>query len=188
MKKIASLVATILIAVAVFVLPATAHAMSQKDLAGKVFLVDMSNDPSFKPDDGAQNERKLIMFNGNGKRYIINFVNTDGQGNITGFPHFGKENEDEYNKAIKSKKGYYKIDMDLPVKENDYQIKGNKIKMGEDWGTIQQNGPDDYVITWDSNSPSEIGGRAARGEALATDGTPYSQHLTLAKQQYKFKW
>lgn len=189
MKKYFEILIALLVAIGIAIIPANAHAMKQSDLGGKVFLVDVSGDKSYKLEDAnAQNEMLLIMFNKKGTRYVENFVNTDGQGNITGFPHYPKENRKEYNSAIKSKKGYYKIDMDMPVKGNDYQIKGNKVKMDNTWGTIQQNGPDDYTITWDSNSGSELVARAARTGSVSVEDTPYTQHLTLANQQYKFKW
>ena len=78
--------------------------------------------------------------------------------------------------------------MDMPVKDNDYQVKGNKVKMGDTWGNIQQNEPDDYIIAWDGNSGSELVARAARDGAVSVEDSPYTQHLVLANQQYKFKW
>lgn len=185
MKKWYGIFIALLMAIFVINVPETSYAMKQSDLGGKVFLVDMSNDENFEEDAGAQNERILYMFNKNGTRYIKNFVSTDGQGNITGFPHFGKENKKQYNKAIKSKKGYYAIDMDMSVKDNDYRVKGNKIKIDDTWGTIQENGPDDFVITWPRGNV-----RAMAQDALDGNDTssPNTQHFVLANQQYKFKW
>lgn len=167
-----------------------AHAMTQKDLGGKVFLVDVSGDENYELNDkGAQNEMVLIMFNKKGNRYVKNFVSTDGQGNITGFPRFGKENKNEYNKAISSKKGYYAIDMDMPVKGNDYRVKGNKIKMGDSWAIISEDAPNSYTINWqEGDSGAEIVSRYAKNGEVTASGPSHTQHLTLANQQYKFKW
>lgn len=189
MKKYFGIMVALLLGICIIIIPTNVHAMKQSALGGKVFLVDVSGDKSYRlNDDNAQNEMVLIMFNKKGTRYVKNFLITDGQGNITGFPHYPKENKKEYNSAIKSKKGYYKIDMDMPVKDNDYQVKGNKVKMGDTWGNIQQNEPDDYIIAWDGNSGSELVARAARDGAVSVEDSPYTQHLVLANQQYKFKW
>ena len=175
MKKYFRILIAVFVGIGVISISGSVHAMTNKDLAGKIYL---------RSGPKSENRRIVILFNGKGTGYRQFVAEVDENKNIDESKLTSNEKKD-YNNMLSSKNGYNKKQSDdsdfYPVKEGWMKIKhtksGDKIKLdgqnGPKWCKINGDDPNnftvDYVIDKDRNIVE-------------------TYTYQLSPQQYKFQW
>lgn len=112
MKKYFGIIIAFLVAIGIVIIPNDVHAMSNKDLAGKIYL---------RSSPKSENRRIVILFNGKGTGYRQFVAEVDGNNNIDESKLNSNEKKD-YNNMLSSKNGYNKKQSDdsdfYPVKKD----------------------------------------------------------------------
>lgn len=144
------------------------HAMTQKDLAGKTYLIEEKDADGESEENG--NNRFAVIFSPKGDKFISTPVQTDGNGTITK-PIDSKTIED----AQKGGKDLKKVEK--LVNDGFYKVHHGKKK--------------DTILIPRSDTPSKIKGNADKFSTKfkdKDDGDKYIYEFTLAKNPYQFNW
>ena len=175
MKKIVAFLTTLIIAITVLAIPSTGHAMNQKDLAGKVYLVTFNKTSSTSKPSYA-----YYFFNNNGKaafEYVPGF-NDDGSPAID--MNNATQNEKKAPKRVNKLLTNKKYFTNRCKEDNAFKLKNNVARfdngfiVGDTKWKLQDGGtPNDFTF-----------------KCLGDDGEYSDAHFQLAPQnyQYKFKW
>ena len=144
------------------------HAMTQKDLAGKTYLINTMDENGNS--EGVNNRRIAVVFNSKGTRYVSWVVETDGNGTIT------KALSKDEEKAQKGGKSLKKVS----TKTNDDGDKSYYIRHGKKKDTIV-----DPLV----GEPKTIRGDANKFSfSYDQDGAKKTREYTLANNPYQFNW